>query len=356
MRTYITGTSAISPQHTFESAAYLQQFTSPEQDYLAAIEPDYKTLIDPKLSRRMARIIKMSITAAQDCLAQAGVQLPEAIVVGTGLGCLQDTEKFLADLIANNEGLLSPTAFIQSTHNTIAGQIALMLGCPHHNFTFAQRGHSFENALQDALLQLAEGADNILLGGVDEITPTLYNILTKTACIDKPEGRYPALKTTMQKPALGEGASFFLLTTTLSDKSIACIENTSTIYGSNSLAAIKEHFAHFLDQSNIAIDEIDAVMMGYNGYEKDDALYHQLHKSIFQDKTILSFKNLCGEYFTASAFGHHLAANILHKQTIFKHTLVDGDAAASLNNILFYNHYKEKYHTITLLSRCQPLS
>lgn len=353
MRAYINGTSAISPQPTFGQEQYLPAVKAPSGDYFTALEPDYKDFIDPKQSRRMAKIIKMGIASALDCLAQANAQ-PEAIIVGTGLGCLQDTERFLADLVENDEGLLSPTAFIQSTHNTIAGQIALVLNCPHHNFTYAQRGHSFENSLEDAMLHLAEGHHHVLVGGVDEATPTLHKILSKLGCTDKSEGRFPALTTTDKMPTLGEGAAFFLLSPTVSDNSMACVENLHTFYVPDDLDDIKSQISNFLDHSHLSLADIDAVMMGYNGHEKDDNVYLDLQNSLWKDKTILSFKNLCGEYFTASAFGLHLATQTLHKQQFFENTVVQGDLLGSCKNILLYNHYKGQYHTLILISKCLP--
>ena len=53
-----------------------------EKFYLTATEPDYKSLIDnPGLRRRMSRIIKMGVAAAQMCLKED--TLPEAIVTAT---------------------------------------------------------------------------------------------------------------------------------------------------------------------------------------------------------------------------------------------------------------------------------
>ncbi len=46
--------------------------------------------------------------------------MPGAIITGTALGCLEDTVTFLTRMIELNEELLPPTAFIQSTHNTVA--------------------------------------------------------------------------------------------------------------------------------------------------------------------------------------------------------------------------------------------
>ena len=53
------------------------------------------------------------------------------------------------------KNILTPTSFIQSTHNTVGGQIALGLECKGYNFTYVHASISFESALLDAQLQLA---------------------------------------------------------------------------------------------------------------------------------------------------------------------------------------------------------
>lgn len=105
----------------------------------------------------------------------------------------------------------------------------------------------------------------------------------------------------------------------------------------------------------MALDEVDAVMLGFNGFKEEDKVYQQLEDGLFNEKVILTFKNLCGEYFTASAFGHHLAAQILHRRQVNKHVVRRGKLDKPLRNILFYNHYKMKYHTLTLLSQCSNI-
>ena len=57
---------------------------------------------------------------------------------------------FLRKMIEFEEKMLSPTAFIQSTHNTVGAQIALLLKCHHYNNTIVHRAFSFENALTEA--------------------------------------------------------------------------------------------------------------------------------------------------------------------------------------------------------------
>ncbi|NJK84751.1 MAG: beta-ketoacyl synthase chain length factor [Bacteroidales bacterium] len=107
-------------------------------------------------SRRMSRIVKMGICSALKCLKESGVEVPDAIITGTGFGCIEDTEKFLGSIIQNEEKMLNPTPFIQSTHNTVGAAIALKIKCNNYNNTYVHRGFSFEHALLDGLMLLNE--------------------------------------------------------------------------------------------------------------------------------------------------------------------------------------------------------
>jgi len=142
---YIRATGNISPQKTFGHLPLLAEPVEYSGNRLACIEPDYKTFIDAKLIRRMSRIIRMGVAAAMECLQEAGVKVPDAIITGTAYGCLEDTGLFLTKMVQYNEELLTPTAFIQSTHNTIGAQIGLMLQCNNYNNAFVHRGFCLES-------------------------------------------------------------------------------------------------------------------------------------------------------------------------------------------------------------------
>src|SRR5690606_25550244 len=124
---YIQGTGCVSPQHTTVAEPLLADIREYEGSRLKAVEPDYKQWIDGKLIRRMGRVVKMSIAAAKLGMQEAGIDMPDAIVTGTAYGCLEDTGIFLSRMVSQQEEMLTPTAFIQSTHNTVGGQIALLL-------------------------------------------------------------------------------------------------------------------------------------------------------------------------------------------------------------------------------------
>ncbi len=125
----------------------------------------------------MSRTLKMGVAAAGKCLRDAGVEVPDAIIAGTGLGMMQDTEKFLTSILDNDEKFLTPTSFIQSTHNTVGAHIAVMLKCNNYNLTYVNENLSFESALLDSMIRIEENPDEkILLSGIDELTDAYFTI------------------------------------------------------------------------------------------------------------------------------------------------------------------------------------
>jgi len=327
MSIYIRSSACISPQNTFgpPGAAPVEYIGA----RLKCIEPDYKSLLDPKLLRRMSRIIRMGAAAGLACLQEAGVKEPDAIVTGTAYGCLEDTGLFLTGLIERKEEMLQPGAFIQSTHNTVGAQIALILQCTRYNNTFVHRGFSFENALLDALMLLQDGeAATVLTGGVDEITDISHELLTRF-------GLY-------RHSQAGEGAAFFLLAAQPSGHDYARLDGISTLYKPENITDIEQHIQSFLNAQAVDPGTIEMVMTGQNGDAKHDDVYTQLSKgplsNLFRENTIVPYKHLCGEYPTSTAFALWMAA---------------GRVRSGANRILIYNHYLGLHHSLLLLSSAQ---
>ena len=143
-------------------------------------EADYKQFIPPLEARRMGRILKRAIATARTATAQAGIDTPEAIITGTGLGCIENTEIFLDALCRQGEDQMMPTRFMQSTHNTISSIVAINLKAHGYNATYAHNTVSFQSALLDAMLQLRRGAIcNALVCAHDEMTPSYHALLCK---------------------------------------------------------------------------------------------------------------------------------------------------------------------------------
>ena len=141
-------------------------------------EPDFRTLFSVMEARRMGRLLKRAVWTSSQALAQAGIDVPDAVIIGTDYGCIENSEFFLKALKGIDDAPMKPTHFMQSTHNTISSLIAIRLGAHGYNATYSHRGRSFESALQDAWMQIALGdIDTALVGWFDEMTPALAESL-----------------------------------------------------------------------------------------------------------------------------------------------------------------------------------
>jgi 3-oxoacyl-[acyl-carrier-protein] synthase II len=180
MTIYIQGMGNVSPQKTWGDDTSLSSPLSYAGDKLRCVEPDYNSFVDARQIRRMSRVIRMGTAAAFMAMKEAHVARPDGIITATGYGCLEDTGIFLSKMTGNEEAALNPTPFIQSTHNSIGSQIALLVQCQGYNQTYTHGAFSFENAILDAMLQLSEEPQRSLLaGGIDEITPLSHQIQSR---------------------------------------------------------------------------------------------------------------------------------------------------------------------------------
>jgi 3-oxoacyl-[acyl-carrier-protein] synthase II len=283
---YINSFCSITPAGTITSQDQALSLTGLSTVRASCMEPDYKDLIPPMQLRRMTKPVRTGVAAAKICLQAAAVALPDAIHAGTAFGMLQDSENFLQKMIAQEEQALAPTAFIQSTHNTVAGQIALSLGCYAHNMTYVHKGHSFESALLDARLMLEEHPDyQVLAGAVDECTDTSYDLLNRF-------GVYSA------GIAAGEGSNFFLISGQEQKNSIARIVSFD-MFTATEETEVVQRVPAFFDRLGFAPQPDDLLLNGTTGS----------WAKLFADNPSLDYKKYCGAYPTAVAFALALATH-----------------------------------------------
>lgn len=280
---YITAASTISHQNTFGKSNFLDAL-EPLAETHQLINPDYKEYMPAIQLRRMSKVLKMAIACSKNCIQQKDEIPPEAIIVGTGLGCLTDTEKFIRNIIhAEEGGLIPPTAFIHSTHNTIAGQISIHLKNHGYNTTYTQNELSFEQALLDAELHLLEGKQNILIGAADEHISFLNEIATK-------------ISSKIDKEKLTSGASFFMFSNQPSQDSTKIL---ATQTYSNNLP-IEENMKSFITKSGINETQVDLILSATPIESKTSQITYTAYSGLHQ---------------SSSAFALHMAHQyILNKQ------------------------------------------
>jgi 3-oxoacyl-[acyl-carrier-protein] synthase II len=351
MEAYINGIGIISPQKTADGSGFLSEVVENKADFLKCIDPNYKAYIDPMAARRMSRLIKMGITAAKLCLADAGITMPDAIITGTGLGSVEDTEKILNNIL-NNEQLLNPTPFIQSTYNTISSQIAINLKCHNYNSTYVHRIFSFESGLQDALMQIEEkSAKNILTGGIDEMTMNHLSIIRRLGSWKmSPESNMGLLNYVTNGALAGEGSGYFLLSAEKNEKTYARLFPVLTFYKPQGPGKVMDHIVDFLNSMCLSTNDIDIFLSGINGDKKSDGIYYQVSETLFPGKPLAYYKHLCGEYHTASAFGLWVASNCLKSQSYPAILKVNKRDPDRIRHILIYNQLNGINHTLLLVS------
>ena len=149
---------------------------------------EIRDYVKPLEARRMGKLMKASLLSSLKALKLAGVECPDAIITGTALGCWENSEALLMQMLEEGEVMLSPTNFMQSTHNTISSNIAIRLGCHGYNVTYTQSDDSLEWALRDARLLLASGRyKTVLVGCHDETTPLYRSLMERLGIHDLPD-------------------------------------------------------------------------------------------------------------------------------------------------------------------------
>jgi hypothetical protein len=326
---YINGASAISPIPVFDAQTSGIQLIAGEGNLYAAAEPVYSNLIDPKLIRRMSRIIRMGVATAMEALRQAGISNPDAIITGTAYGCLEDTGIFLKRLVENNEEMLTPTAFIQSTHNTVGAQVALLLKCHAYNTTYVQRAHSFERSLQDTRLWLSENPEaKVLVGAADELTDYSFALLERFGMFRHQAG--------------GEGAVYFLVSSTTTEKTWAKIEKITALFDPTE-QELEQAAASILDRVE---GNVDLLLSGEEAMDYNADQYAKIYSIAGTTVPVINYKKYCGIYPTASAFACWLAAWWLKAGSIE----AEGITAAAPRRILVYQADASGYHSFILLA------
>lgn len=348
---YINSASCISAQDTLNEEFFHHLKPENSAQIIKAIDPNYKEFIPPAMIRRMSKTVKMSTVAAQYALKQAGVEKPDSIIVGTGMGCSQDSEKFLKNVIENNEEFLTPTYFIQSTHNTVAGQIALGLQCHGYNFTYVNTSSALEFSLLDAKLQITdEEAEHVLVGSTDEQTERTMELYELHNIIKKPEDLpFDFLHSETDGVLWGEGASFFILEKNSTKSSYALLKDIQIINQLNQHDV--QHFINeFLTKNNLKAENIDTVILGFSGDAKSD-MYYTHAMEVFTESALLYYKHLSGEFNTASGFSTFMACHILKNQYIPEAMMINSVKKENIKYILLYNHLLGCDHSLVLLEK-----
>jgi len=298
------------------------------EDYVRAVDPDFKQFISAGDARRMGKLLKRALATSLSALQEGGIDNPDAIITGTGFGSIENTELFLDALVREGEQLLKPTQFMQSTHNTASSLIGIHTRCHGYNSTYSQKGFSFDSALYDAWMQFRIGRiSSALVGSHDEMSPVFSGFVRKAGHVKEGEICSEAAVSVL----LAEGG----------DNAYCTLEGVK-LFDTPSENTLSKVLADMTD------DGIDAVMTGMSGNGENDSWYAFLD-SLLPGVPQLRYKPLFGVNFSSSATGFYAAASCLRNGKVPAVLSASGKPVECSKGILVVNVVEGRHYSFSLL-------
>lgn len=339
---YIHQHICVSAQQTLGTEV-LERVNPSKEGRLIALEPSLDG-VPPAMQRRMGKAMRMGLGSGLPILTNTKA---DGIILGTANGGMEDCIKFLNQVIDYDEGLLTPANFVQSTPNSIAGQLSLITKNRAYNATHVHLGLAFENALLDAQMLLAENIDNqYLVGAVDEISSYNYNIDLLAGWYGTELGNTTLYDGGASATVAGEGAAMFLVNNR-QEGALAQMDHLETLH-TTCPDAVKKKFDAFLNQARPDTRKT-VVFFGENGDNRLQPFYDACAPSV-EELPVIRFKHLSGEYPTASSFALWLACHLLETQSLPAHCIKKGSLSFPIEHVLVYNHYQGKQHSFFSLA------
>ncbi len=315
--------------------------------FTRSIDPGFKEYVSPIEARRMGRILKRALATSKEALKEAGCDTVDAIMTGTGFGCIENTEFFLDALSNEGEQLLKPTYFMQSTHNTISSLVAIQTKNYNYNATYAHKGISFESALHDAWLQFRLGKiGSAMVGCHDEMTETFYRIMKKGGVMGQDDER------------CGEVAVSVVLSRHCEERSnpetkpLCCLTGLKMLH-LPTMNDLMDAVTTMLQSAERSLADVDYILTGISGNHENDKAYLAETKTLFGDKPLLKYKHLFGENFTASGLGFYVAAQCLKMGYVPAECFVDANLVSDKRPtcLLLFNRSDGNDYTMVLLEK-----
>ena len=298
------------------------------EDYVRAVDPDFKQFISAGDARRMGKLLKRALATSLSALQEGGIENPDAIITGTGFGSIENTELFLDALVREGEQLLKPTQFMQSTHNTASSLIGIHTHCHGYNSTYSQKGFSFDSALYDAWMQFRIGRiASALVGSHDEMSPVFSGFVRKAGHVGEGE--------------ICSEAAVSVLLAENGDNAYCTLEGVK-LFDTPSEDTISKVLA------DMTAGGIDAVMTGKSGNSVNDSWYGFLDKML-PGVPQLRYKPLFGVNFSSSATGFYAAACCLKKGSVPSVLSVSGKPVGCGKGILLVNVVEGRHYSFVLL-------
>ena len=141
--------------------------------------------VAPLKKRRWAKLQQMALDCVQQAISGIDLDLPNqeiGVCLGTGLGMVAETQRFIEAVILSKEAEPIPSAFTNSVHNATSSAVAQKFNFKGLNSATTAKEISFETALKQAWREInANGISAAIVGSCDEHSAYAEKFLSKNA-------------------------------------------------------------------------------------------------------------------------------------------------------------------------------
>ena len=169
----IAGASGMAPITGFDTTGFPVTFAAEVKNF------DPLNFVDKKEARKMGRFIHFAFAAAQEALAQSGLQITEengdrvGVFIGSGIGGFEVIEREHATLLKDGPRRISPFFIPAAIVNMAAGQLSIRYGAKGPISATATACATSANSIGDSVRMILHGdADAMIAGGSEAaVTP-----------------------------------------------------------------------------------------------------------------------------------------------------------------------------------------
>ena len=158
----------------FDPAPFASQIGGEVQNWQSVTSD----LVDPREARRMDRFAQFAVQAAIEAVADSGLDFAAeqvdrcAVVVGSGIGGLQELEDQHKRMLEKGPGRVSPLTVPKLMGNAASGNISIIWGLRGPNFSVCTACASAGNSIGEAFRIIQRGGTDIALTGGSEAALT----------------------------------------------------------------------------------------------------------------------------------------------------------------------------------------
>lgn len=164
----VAGTSGVGLITQFDASSYPARMAGEVKDY----RPPAR--LDPKEARRLSRFILFAVSATDEALSQAKLEIDDAnrdrvgVLLGTGIGSLATTEEGCRTVRERGGSRLTPFFLPMMLPNMAAGQVSRIYGARAYSSTIITACASGAQAIGEAVETIRRGSADVMLAGGTE--------------------------------------------------------------------------------------------------------------------------------------------------------------------------------------------